>query len=66
MFCETSASENKNVSNAFEELVKKILEDNILDDANGVMKSDIRLRGMNEDSGQDQGRSSCGFGLCGR
>jgi hypothetical protein len=52
---------------AFEELVKKILEDNIFDDQNGVGKSDIRLTGMHrENSQQPLGGGSCTGGYCGR
>lgn len=65
LFVETSAASNTNVQMAFEELVKKILEDNIFDDQNNVMRSDIRLTGMNEQSQGGQGMGSCG-GYCGR
>lgn len=64
LFVETSAANNINVQMAFEELVKKILEDNIFDDQNNVMRSDIRLTGMTEPSGS-QSAGSCG-GYCGR
>ena len=65
LFVETSAANNINVANAFEELVKKILEDNIFDDQNQVMRSDIRLTGMSEASGGQSAAGSCG-GYCGR
>lgn len=61
LFVETSAASNINVAMAFEELVKKILEDNIFDDQNNVMRSDIRLSGQHENSSQS---GSCG-GFCG-
>lgn len=64
LFVETSAANNINVQMAFEELVKKILEDNIFDDQNNVMRSDIRLTGMTESSNA-QPAGSCG-GFCGR
>lgn len=65
LFVETSAASNINVQMAFEELVKKILEDNIFDDQNGVVKSDIRLTGMTEPNQQSAG-GSCTGGYCGR
>lgn len=66
LYVETSAADNTNVQMAFEELVKKILEDNIFDDQNNVMRSDIRLTGNNENNaGQSGMGSSCG-GYCGR
>lgn len=58
LFVETSAANNINVAMAFEELVKKILEDNLFDDQNNMMRSDIRL------SGNDQPQHSTG-GSCG-
>ncbi|CRK96488.1 CLUMA_CG010006, isoform A [Clunio marinus] len=66
LFVETSAASNINVQMAFEELVKKILEDNIFDDRNGVLRSNIRLSGAQgqEDNNQASG-GSCG-GYCGR
>jgi GTPase SAR1 family protein len=64
LFVETSAANNINVQMAFEELVKKILEDNIFDDQNNVTKSDIRLTGMT-DVPQHNAGGSCG-GYCGR
>lgn len=66
LFVETSAANNINVQMAFEELVKKILEDNIFDDQNGVAKSDIRLTGMTEAGQQSSLTSSCTGGYCGR
>lgn len=57
LFVETSAANNINVQMAFEELVKKILEENIFDDHNEVMRSDIRL-------GQEPDRQPSG-GSCG-
>lgn len=65
LFVETSAANNINVQMAFEELVKKILEDNIFDDQNGVVKSDIRLTGMTDQNQQPAG-GSCTGGYCGR
>lgn len=65
LFVETSAAGNINVQMAFEELVKKILEDNIFDDQNGVMRSDIKLTGMSEGGQQPNAGGSCG-GYCGR
>ena len=38
LFVETSAANNINVQMAFEELVKKILEENIFDDRNEVRR----------------------------
>lgn len=64
LYVETSALNNTNVQMAFEELVKKILEDNIFDDQNNVMRSDIRLSGSHGHEGQQPG-GSCG-GYCGR
>jgi GTPase SAR1 family protein len=68
LFVETSAAGNINVQMAFEELVKKILEDNIFDDQNSVLKSDIRLTGLNrEQQPSQQGLGgSCTGGYCGR
>lgn len=66
LFVETSAASNINVQMAFEELVKKILEDNIFDDQNGVARSDIRLTGMHNDQNQQPASGSCGGGFCGR
>lgn len=63
LFVETSAANNINVQMAFEELVKKILEENIFDDRNEVMRSDIRLSGSDPDRAPSSG--SCG-GYCGR
>lgn len=60
LFVETSAASNVNVQMAFEELVKKILEENIFDDHNEVMRSDIRL-GQEPDRNPSSG--SCG-GYC--
>lgn len=60
LFVETSAAQNLHVDKCFEELVKKILEDNIFDDNNAVTRSDIRLNGLtSENSGTSS--SSCGF-----
>lgn len=61
LFVETSAANNVNVQMAFEELVKKILEENIFDDHNEMMRSDIRL-GQEPDNRQPSG-GSCG-GYC--
>lgn len=66
LFVETSAANNINVQMAFEELVKKILEDNIFDDQNGVAKSDIRLTGMTDAQNQQPAGGSCTGGYCGR
>jgi GTPase SAR1 family protein len=59
LFMETSAESNINVGNAFEELVRKVLDDNIFDDS---PTRDIRLDGGG--AGQNSGGSSCG-GFCG-
>lgn len=64
LFLETSAANNTNVQMAFEELVKKILEDNIFDDQNGMMRSDFRLRSATENAQEPLG-GGCG-GYCGR
>lgn len=61
LFVETSAANNTNVQMAFEELVKKILEDNIFDDHNELMRNDIRLS-SNQDN-QQTPLGSCG-GFC--
>ena len=66
LFVETSAANNINVQTAFEELVKKILEDNIFDDQNGVAKSDIRLTGMTDSQNPQPAGGSCTGGYCGR
>lgn len=63
LFVETSAANNVNVQMAFEELVKKILEDNIFDDQDGVMRSDIRLSGRPSQDAQSSAGGSCG-GYC--
>lgn len=60
MFTETSAESNINVANAFEELVRKILEDRILDDS--PERTDIRL-GEHYSAGTNSSGGSCG-GLC--
>lgn len=62
LFVETSAADNINVQMAFEELVKKILEENLFDDRNEIHRSDIRLS-QNQENQQSGG--SCG-GFCGR
>lgn len=62
LFVETSAANNINVQMAFEELVKKILEENIFDDNNDLMRSDIRLSG-GQDTPSQSGVGSCG-GYC--
>ena len=64
LFLETSAANNINVQLAFEELVKKILEENLFDDRNQMGRSDIRLSNDTA-AGQGGGMSSCG-GYCGR
>jgi GTPase SAR1 family protein len=61
LFLETSAASNINVAMAFEELVKKILEDNLFDDQNNMMRADIRLSGS--DQPQNPSGGSCG-GYC--
>ncbi|KAG5667268.1 hypothetical protein PVAND_015255 [Polypedilum vanderplanki] len=66
LFVETSAASNINVQLAFEELVKKILEDNIFDDQNSLGKSDIRLTGYNREENQQSVGGSCTGGYCGR
>jgi len=63
LFVETSAAENLNVKMAFEELVKKILEDNVFDDQNSVGRSDIRLSGHRESTSTGRPAGSCG-GYC--
>ena len=63
LFVETSAADNINVQMAFEELVKKILEENLFDDHNELQRSDIRLSHGHEN--QQSGVGSCG-GYCGR
>lgn len=62
LYVETSALDNTNVQMAFEELVKKILEENIFDDHNELMRSDIRL---GQEPDRQQPGSLCG-GYCGR
>ena len=61
LYMETSAESNINVASAFEELVRKILDDNVFDDTNGVAKSDIRLSG----SSGTEGAGAGGGGSCG-
>lgn len=62
MFMETSAEANTNVASAFEELVRKILQDRILDETTDK-RSDIRLNDMSPNSEGSMGSCS---GLCGR
>lgn len=59
LYVETSAANNINVAMAFEELVKRILEENIFDDNNEMMRSDIRL------SSGDQNHNNSPAGSCG-
>ena len=61
LYMETSAEANINVASAFEELVRKILDDNVFDDTNGVTKSDIRLSGSGGSEGAGGGGGSCGI-----
>lgn len=63
LFLETSAAQNVNVQMAFEELVKRILEDNLFDDHSELQRSDIRLSQGSEN--QQSLGGSCG-GFCGR
>lgn len=57
-FLECSAKEDTNVQMVFNELVKKILEDNILDDQNMMGRNDIRL-------GHSMPNNSNSGGYCG-
>ena len=54
LFMETSAESNVNVQAAFEELVRKVMDDQIMDDYSG--NNDIRLTSGNN---ANAGNSSC-------
>lgn len=63
LFLECSAKQDTNVQLVFSELVKKILEDNILDDNNMMGRNDIRLSHQASNNANSNGY--CGS-YCGR
>jgi GTPase SAR1 family protein len=63
LFLECSAKQDTNVQLVFSELVKKILEDNILDDNNMMGRADIRLSHQSSNNANSNGYCSS---YCGR
>jgi Ras-related protein Rab-18 len=63
LFLECSAKQDTNVQLVFSELVKKILEDNILDDNNMMGRNDIRLSHQSANASNSNGYCSS---YCGR
>jgi hypothetical protein len=58
LYLETSCAKSINVSNCFEELVKKILDENVFDSEHNTGKSSIELQG---DENSKTSPYSCAF-----